>query len=96
MTVQPGWVTAYEVDRCYGGPEEGGWWYDTGRVLESVPVDLNDDAAVDGAKVALREKFGPQYQGARHRSSVIGEPNLEIYVEEHAPRDFPQETPHYE
>lgn len=21
-------VAAYEVDKLYGGPEEGGWWYD--------------------------------------------------------------------
>lgn len=20
-------VSEYEVDRCYGGPEEGGWWF---------------------------------------------------------------------
>jgi hypothetical protein len=23
-------VAAYTTDRCYGGPEEGGWWYDEG------------------------------------------------------------------
>ncbi|CAG0982501.1 hypothetical protein RHIZO_01814 [Rhizobiaceae bacterium] len=23
----------YEIDRAYGGPEEGGWWYDTGRLV---------------------------------------------------------------
>jgi hypothetical protein len=22
------YVSVYEVERCYGGPEEGGWWYD--------------------------------------------------------------------
>lgn len=22
------YVTCYDIDRCYGGPEEGGWWYD--------------------------------------------------------------------
>ena len=21
-------VGVYHVDRCYGGPEEGGWWFD--------------------------------------------------------------------
>lgn len=27
------YFAVYEVSRCYGGPEEGGWWYDDGRVL---------------------------------------------------------------
>jgi hypothetical protein len=29
------WVNIYEVDRAYGGPEEGGWYFDTGEVFES-------------------------------------------------------------
>lgn len=24
----PRWSSLYEIERCYGGPEEGGWWYD--------------------------------------------------------------------
>lgn len=23
----------YDIDRAYGGPEEGGWWYDTGQLV---------------------------------------------------------------
>lgn len=26
---EPYFICVYEVDRVYGGPEEGGWWYDT-------------------------------------------------------------------
>lgn len=22
------WINVYQVERAYGGPEEGGWWYD--------------------------------------------------------------------
>ena len=25
------YVNAYEVTRHYGGPEEGGWWYNRGE-----------------------------------------------------------------
>lgn len=32
------YLNAYRVTRHYGGPEEGGWWYDAGEVLASVPV----------------------------------------------------------
>lgn len=33
------YVNVYELNREYGGPEEGGWWYDTGTVVESVDVN---------------------------------------------------------
>ena len=28
------YVNIYETNRAYGGPEEGGWYYDTGDLLE--------------------------------------------------------------
>lgn len=28
----------YEIGRAYGGPEEGGWYYDYGKPIESVPL----------------------------------------------------------
>lgn len=41
--VKPGlqalmYVNAYEVTRHYGGPEEGGWWYNHLQPLASIPV----------------------------------------------------------
>jgi hypothetical protein len=32
------WLTVYHVQLAYGGPEEGGWWYDAGERLEYVDV----------------------------------------------------------
>ena len=29
------YVNVYQVERAYGGSEEGGWWYDAGTVLET-------------------------------------------------------------
>lgn len=31
-------VTVYEVTRHYGGPEEGGWWYNWYKPIESIKV----------------------------------------------------------
>jgi hypothetical protein len=31
-------VAIYLVDRAYGGPEEGGWWYETGKRIDG-PCD---------------------------------------------------------
>ena len=39
------WLTVYHVQPAYGGPEEGGWWYNVGERLEYVDVtgrDLHD------------------------------------------------------
>jgi hypothetical protein len=32
------YVNVYAVTRHYGGPQEGGWWYNVGQPLASVPV----------------------------------------------------------
>lgn len=37
-TEQVLYVNVYRVTRHYGGPEEGGWWYDAGEPLASVPI----------------------------------------------------------
>lgn len=28
----------YEIDRIYGGPEEGGWWYDSGTFVRAITI----------------------------------------------------------
>lgn len=90
------YVNAYAVDRRYGGPEEGGWYYDDGTPLASIPVDT--DAEEAAARDMINAKFKDAYeQTNRHgRFSVIGGPDLEIYIEESPAVAYPYETPHYE
>jgi hypothetical protein len=35
------WLSLYDVERCYGGPEEGGWWYDHWTHHMSIPLISN-------------------------------------------------------
>lgn len=88
-------VNAYLVDRLYGGPEEGGWWYDSGAPLASVPVDRGDEAAIEMWRAKLTTMFSDR-AGSRSRSSVIGGPDIEVYVEDHTAAYFPAERPYYE
>jgi hypothetical protein len=30
------YLNVYEIDRCYGGPEEGGWYYDSGDFIKCI------------------------------------------------------------
>lgn len=32
------YLNAYRVSRVYGGPQEGGWYYDAGEPLASIPI----------------------------------------------------------
>jgi hypothetical protein len=87
----------YEIDREYGGAEEGGWWYDTGRLVRSFKLVRNEEKAVqtmDRANRLLkrlqrnkRSESSVIYSGGRHRVYVFADT---------APRRFPEERPYYE
>lgn len=83
-------VNVYEVDRCYGGPEEGGWWYDAGTLVESaeVPAGEAEEVAAELAEQYPHTgKVGSVlYQGGDYRIRVEDEPGA----------DYPVEAPHYE
>lgn len=38
------YISLYETDRCFGGHEEGGWWYDRSYLQESYEC-LNEEQA---------------------------------------------------
>lgn len=38
-------VAVYETDRAYGGPEEGGWWYTVGELVDIDMVTESEDLA---------------------------------------------------
>jgi len=72
------YVNAYSVHRAYGGPEEGGWYYDAREPLASVPViDKGDD--VETVIRILTASLG--WENPRGRYSVVGGPDFEIVVE---------------
>jgi len=33
----PAWVSVYRRERCYGGCEEGGWWYTVNALQGTIP-----------------------------------------------------------
>lgn len=88
------YVNAYEVTRQYGGPEEGGWYYDEGTPVASMPVTTAKDE--EAVLAIMRSVLEPQYKGRRGRHSVIGEEDLLVRVEEHMATAWPQERPRYE
>lgn len=47
-------VNVYEIDRCYGGPEEGDWYYDRGTLV-SDDLFPNLELAIEYAKKVQKE-----------------------------------------
>ena len=102
------YANAYVTDRLYGGPEEGGWWYDVGDPVMSLPFladESEEEYKWDGharylafeAVYKLCEAAGlnpPEYERFKRKNwSVDG---FAIYIEDKAGEYFPQERPYYE
>jgi hypothetical protein len=90
-------VAFYEVDQEYGGPEEGGWYFSSGRFVRAIGFYLTDEAAITAVRRANRLLDSLQkhrrsvesvlYDGGRFRAfSFTGLP----------PERFPVNRPHYE
>jgi len=41
------YANAYLTDRLYGGPEEGGWYYDVGEPIMSLPFLVGEEGERD-------------------------------------------------
>ena len=39
------YLNTYQIWQCYGGPEEGGWWYEAGTPVQS--IFLGNESADD-------------------------------------------------
>jgi hypothetical protein len=89
----PFYVAALGIDRCYGGPEEGGWWYDTTTILKVYKVFDWKQALVRCKE--LQEEYPTCPRG---RYSVIG--GQDTYVRTfRSLEDLPEEDysrPRYE
>ena len=82
-------VNVYAIDRRYGGPEEGGWWYDAGEPVGSVACVNRTEAG------AVMVQLQQQYPKTKKRYSMGGVDDWDVLVEEQPPKAFPAVRPHY-
>jgi len=87
---RPWYVNVYAVSRHYGGPEEGGWWYDSGDPVASTPYFTKADAYA--ARDAARERF----VRTDKRYSVNGGEDWTVAVERQFAAEYPTTRPRYE
>jgi hypothetical protein len=89
---QQWFVGVYSVDRCYGGPEEGGWWYDTGELVQSTAVSSCEEAEELRARL-----YGDEFPDTGKSYSVLGGDDYRIIIGIEPPAEyFPKKVPHYE
>ncbi len=88
--VPPKWITAFRLERRFGGPEKGGWWYDAGVVEHTIPAEMFADWR---AKVAdLRWTF-PDH-GNRYLVAPQGK-DYRVAVSLFRLADYPATPPQY-
>jgi hypothetical protein len=86
-------VNVYFVQRCFGGREEGGWWYDCGELLRCIV--LPTEAAAQELKASL-EAGDFSNQGRRPLSSVLSEGAFRVTIDSEPGCDWPAKRPRYE
>lgn len=90
-------VAVYLCNRAYGGPEEGGWWYNYGELHKLVRVFTNGEAAYMFANRmnTVLDRF--MNKGRHPLSSILcqGRYYAEVY-EGMPPQHYPQTRPYYE
>jgi len=87
-------------DRAYGGPEEGGWWYDTGEPSDKhAEFTRGFKRAFDAFRYArrLNEQYAEKWnEGRRDINSVLSEGQFFAEVFDGQPASWPKTRPVYE
>jgi hypothetical protein len=81
----PHWMNVYRTSESYGGPEEGGWWYDTREPMVSIYIGqnlLDDDPKLEEVSSFISELyFGPGIVTVLQAHPALAEPHQRTYYE---------------
>ena len=97
-TVKRWMLGFYEIDRAWGGSEEGGWWFDCGQLVRPLKMVIGTEEQawaqarrandlLDVLQRRKRDVGSVIYSGGRHRVCVY---------ENSLPAAYPEQRPHYE
>lgn len=79
-------IALYEIDRAYGGPEEGGWHFDTGELVRLLALADRANRLLCRLQRHRRQVDSVLYEGGRYTA---------IVYEWTAPAAFPEQRPQY-
>ena len=93
VTMRLRYVNVYLVEQAYGGPEEGGWWYEVGEPVKTMPTRAHYLAK-------LRTRVGDWCDRMNStRPPMYSVASTGVYVsvvEDNPARGYPSERPYYE
>jgi hypothetical protein len=88
------YVSKYLISRHFGGPEEGGWWFDWWQ-FKCVMFQGSEPRCQDYART-MKEKAAGPVDGEHDRFSVLGDEGDWAYIVEDRPAEFQsKERPTY-
>ena len=101
------YINVYLADRAYGGPEEGGWYYDYGVPVESrrvlSPTDylrpenyVNPHSEYETELAFLTARYDRLNQGRPEVHSVNSVGRYIVIEEDGFANGYPETIPHYE
>jgi hypothetical protein len=88
---EPITVTLHECSQHYGGPEEGGWYYQRGWAVKTICVFSKKQAIKEAIKLhqEAQEEYGD-------RIDELGWPIWEVNFSNDYGRNYPTHRPYYE
>lgn len=91
------YINVYHVERCCGGMEEGGWYYDDYTSELVVPLLAPEDVCPFEHAVQELERWSKRYNndGRRPLSSVLSNGEYRLHIEMLPKESETTEVPHY-
>ena len=86
------WVNVYFIERKYGGPEEGGWYYNWYTCVES--VECKNEEEVEEMVSKLKDKYEDENFGNIY--SVLGGQKVKVLEESYVAESHSMYRPQYE
>jgi len=89
------WLNLYRIERLYGGPEEGGWWYNAHSPIFSMDLNIKDHRDLT---LNLIRYFYDKYDFEDYDNiySVNNRGIYDINIESNKAEHSPKHKPRYE
>ena len=84
------WLNLYRAVHCYGGPEEGGWWYWMFEPVNGKRIDHMSPRLQEEYRLRVNRMYGPPEDDFTYRREY-----LLARTEDRCPK-FPGTRPHWE
>jgi hypothetical protein len=87
------YINVYMLDRAYGGPEEGGWWFTYGEPVRS--FSYRSERVKERLLRRVQCVVDALNEGRTSINSVLSAGEFAVRQDGHPAEAFPKERPYY-